>query len=232
MKCATKMPAISLDSLSVLTNCQKQNLATAGVTTVEEILSRELPVKGIKLPDVKHKVRQVCNIPLAVYAHTWRGLRCHALVTMPLRKTPSSTMPETAGPADQGQHSRAVKTGEPLPQQHLARGTIGAILVYPKTIRVQFKFLGGGEVERSGIYLLSLNRLWATSEILSDDEDGDELSRSATSDPEACGTELPRLIFTDPSECKDFCTEDLSRLREYQWECNSLFEISKRLATE
>ncbi len=227
------MPAISLDSLSVLTNCQKQNLATAGVTTVEEILSRELPVKGIKLPDVKHKVRQVCNIPLAVYAHTWCGLRCHALVTIPPRKTPSSTTPETASPADQGQqHSRSLKAGEPLPQQHLARGTIGAILVYPKTIRVQFKFLGGGEVERSGIYLLSLNRLWATSEILSDVEDGDELSRGPTSDADACGTELPRLIFTDSSECKDFCTEDLSRLREYQWECNSLFEISRKLATE
>ncbi len=165
MKCNTKMPAISLDSLSVLTNSQKQNLATAGVTTVEEILSRELPVKGIKLPDVKHKVRQVCNIPLAVYAHTWCGLRCHALVTMSPRKIPSSTTPETAIPAEQGQHSRSLRAGEPLPQQHLARGTIGAILVYPKTIRVQFKFLGGGEVERSGIYLLSLNRLWATSEI-------------------------------------------------------------------
>jgi hypothetical protein len=99
-------------------------------------------------------------------------------------------------------------------------------------IRIQFKFLKGGEVERSGIYLLSLNRLWATSELLSDDDDEDGATNRRGHDQDASGDELPRLLFTDESDCKDFSPDDLSRLREYQWECNSLFEISRKLAVE
>ena len=231
------MPVIVLDSLSVLTQCQKQNLASAGVTTVEDVLSRELPVKGIKLLDVKHKVRQACNIPLALCAHTWYGLRCHTLVTKTRPQAAAATSAARGGgiAADPDQLVLAPAQGGTLSHQRLVRGTIGAILVYPKMIRIQFKFSNGGEVERSGIYLLSLNRLWATSELLSDDDEEDGSTNKKeheAQDQDTGGTELPRLLFTDESECKDFSSDDLSRLREYQWECNSLFEISRKLAAD
>jgi len=247
----SKMPVLSLDSLSVLTSTQKQHLASAGLLTVQDILTRELPVKGVKLPELKNKVRQACNIPLAICSHSWFGLTCHVLVPAALVELHSQVDGDTVDQSDQKSLGSVAsqkasddmttngkgrsKVGKSPQQQRLVRGTIGAILLYPKSIRVQFKLRRGGSIERSGIYLLAINRLWISSEVLSDEEEDDGKNTCPTnSTPEiaAAGVELPRLQFLDEVECKDFSVDDLSRLRDYQWECNSLFDISKKLTLE